>query len=426
MKTYIKENILILLLAIISIISIIIGFILNEDLSTGGAFNDFNLTWKIIIDYTNFGFMDNSEEVTTRHMPLHYLLLTSFYVILKDQYLVRLFYFFFSFLLPIFLYLNLAKIYNVNKLLLIVFSLSFLLIPLFRATAIWPNAHLTATIFFLIGNYFFLKSKENNFFIHKILNLLFLSFAIYSLQTYLILFLYYLYKYFLSEKLYNFIKLFLFGGLLSLPGLFFIMLNPRISELGGMVTRDFFYTISVNFSIIFLFLSFLILNKENLKIIIDKIKIFKKKEIASIFILFCFAFYNQDLFIVKQVWSETSNIKLGGGFFYKLSYFVLNNNLIFISSFLLGLVVSYIIIKYEPKFLEIFIIINLMNLNYVIYQKYFEPLFLIIIIILFKNFLVANVIMNFKNILTFYVLIFLYFVIAYINNLSNFSYQLLS
>ena len=426
MKTYIKKNILILLLAIIPVILIIIGFILNEDLSTGGAFHDFNLTWKIIIDYTNFGFMDNGEEVTTRHMPLHYFLLTSFYVILKDQYLVRLFYFFFSFLLPIFLYLNLAKIYNVNKLLLIVFSLSFLLIPLFRATAIWPNAHLTATIFFLIGNYFFLKSKENNFFINKILNLLFLSFAIYSLQTYLILFLYYLYKYFLSEKLYNFIKLFLFGGLLSLPGLFFIMLNPRISELGGMVTRDFFYTISVNFSIIFLFLSFLILNKENLKIIIDKIKIFKKKEIISIFVLFCFAFYNQDLFIVKQVLSETSNIKLGGGFFYKLSYFVLNNNLIFILSFLLGLVISYIIIKYEPKFLEIFIIINLMNLNYVIYQKYFEPLFLIIIVILFKNFLVTNVIMNFKNILTFYVLIFLYFVIAYINNLNNFSYQLLS
>ena len=213
---------------------------------------------------------------------------------------------------------------------------------------------------------------------------------------------------------------------MSLPGLLFIKLNPRIAEVGVYITRDFFYTISTNFSIIFLFLSFLILNKENLKIIIDKIKIFKKKEIISIFVLFCFAFYNQDLFIVKQVLSETSNIKLGGGFFYKLSYFVLNNNLIFILSFLLGLVISYIIIKYEPKFLEIFIIINLMNLNYVIYQKYFEPLFLIIIVILFKNFLVTNVIMNFKNILTFYVLIFLYFVIAYINNLNNFSYQLLS
>ena len=66
-----------------------------------------------------------------------------------------------------------------------------------------------------------------------------------------------------------------------------------------------------------------------------------------------------------------------------------------------------------------------MNLNYVIYQKYFEPLFLIIVIILFKNFLISNILSRFKNILVFYGLVFLYFIVAYINYLNNFSYQLL-
>ena len=418
MKTYIKNNIFLILLAIIPIVSLIIGFVSNEDLSTGGAKYDFNLTWPIIVEYSNFNFLGADGHIPTVHMPLHYGLLSLVYKILGDQHHVRIFYLLFSLLLPTFLYLNLTKIYNQNKLMLIVFSLSFLFIPLLRASAMWSNSHLTATIFVLIGNYFYLKSKENNIFIYKILNLLFLSFAIYSLQTYLILFIYYLYNYFSSEKLNNFIKLFLFSSLMGLPGLLFIILNPRIAEVGVYITRDFFYTISTNFSIIFLFLSFLLFNKENLTIFFKEIKILKKREIIFIFFLCIFSFYNQEFFI--------SNIKLGGGFFYKLSYFIFDNNLIFITSFLLGLVTAYILVKYEPRFLVIFIMMNLMNLNYVIYQKYFEPLFLIIVIILYKNFLVNNVLLNLKNILTFYGLIFLYFIIAYINYLNKLSYQLLS
>ena len=394
MKIPIKNNIFIIFLILLPILSLFIGFALNEDLSTGGAAYDFNLTWPIIFDYSNLNFLGTNGNIPTVHMPLHYGLLSLVYLAFNDQYIVRLFYLLFSFLLPFFLYLNLTKIYNQNKIILIIFSLSFLFVPLLRASAIWSNSHLTATIFFLIGNYFYLKSKEKNIFIYKIFNLLFLSFAIYSLQTYLILFLYYLYNYFTLEKFNNFIKLFLFSAVMALPGLFFIILNPRTAAVGVYITRDILYTISTNFSVIFLFLFFLIFNKQNLITVFNEIKILNKIEIIIIFFLFCFVFYNQDLFI--------SNIKLGGGFFYKLFYFILNNNLIFIISSLLGIITSYILIKHEPKFLGIFIIINLMNLNYVIYQKYFEPLFLIIVIILFKNFLISNIISNFKNIFIFY------------------------
>ncbi len=413
MKKNIKNNINLILLSSIPVFSIFLGFILNEDLSTGGAKWDFNLTWPIIVNYTNFNFITD----ITRHMPLHYALLSILNGILNDQYFIRIFYLFLSFLFPIFLYLNLTKIYKNNKTILIIFTSSFLFIPLFRASAIWPNAHLSATIFFLIGNYFYLKSKENNIFFYKIINLLFLSFAIYCIQTYLLLFLYYLYNYFSSEKFKNFIKLFLFSVLLSLPGLIFIILNPRIVGFGDIITRDILYTLSSNFSLIFFFLIFLLLNKENLKIILNEIKTLKIYEVITILLITFCIFYFHELFALDP------RLR-GGGFFYKLSFLILSNNFIFITSSLLGLIISYILIKKETKFFYIFLIMNLMSLNFIVYQKYFEPLFLIMMCILFKNFLINNVLLNFRNTLLFYSLIFLYFLIAYINHLYKISYNL--
>jgi hypothetical protein len=322
-------------------------------------------------------------------------------------------------LLPFFLYLNLTKIYNQDKFILIIFSISFLFFPFFRASAIWANSHLTATIFFLIGNYFYLKSKEENVFAYKIFNLLFLSFAIYSIQSYLILFLYYLYNYFSSEKFNNFIKLFLFSAILALPGLFFISLNPRLGSVKSYITQDLLATILTNFSIIFFFLSFILINKENISIILDKIKVLKKIEIIGILFLIVFVFY------IQQFLHFDPRLK-GGGFFNKLSYLVLNNNFIFVVSSILGLITTYIITKQDPKFLYVITIMNLMSLNYLTYQKYFEPLFLIIVAILFKNFLINNILSSFKNTLLFYGIIFLYFVVGYINFSNEWTYRLLS
>ena len=148
MKMPNKINVFLIFLSIIPVLSIFTGFYTNEDLSTGGATYDFNLTWPIIVDYSSLNLDGANGHIPTVHMPLHYALLSIIYGLFDDQYTVRLFYIIFSFLLPVFLYLNINKIYNQNKLLLIVFSLSFLFIPLFRASAIWSNSHLTATIFF--------------------------------------------------------------------------------------------------------------------------------------------------------------------------------------------------------------------------------------------------------------------------------------
>jgi hypothetical protein len=185
------------------------------------------------------------------------------------------------------------------------------------------------------------------------------------------------------------------------------------------MTRDIFYTISNNFSVMFFFLLFLLFNKENLTIVINLIKDLTKLEIVSIFFIVFFVFYNQELFALDP------RLR-GGGFFYKLSYLIFKNNLIFIISFLLGLIISYVLIKYDPKFIHIFITINLMSLNFIVYQKYFEPLFLIMMSILFKNFLIKNILLSLKNTLFFYSLIFLYFITAHINILNKISNNLVS
>ena len=406
-----EKKIFLLISLFIPIISLFIGFILNEDLSTGGSSWDFNLTWPVIENYANFNFFGSAEF--TRHVPLHYIFLSFIYNLTNDQYLVRIFYLFFSLLLPTFLYLNLIKIYNYNKLGIFLFSFSLLFLPLFRATAIWPNAHLTAVIFFVISNFFFLKSinKQSSYFHY--LNLFFLALATYSMQTYVLLFAYYLINYFYSEKISNFIKLFLFCCLLGLPGLYFIGLNERIAHI--TIAPNLFNNITTNFSIIFLYFIFLIFNKQNVLLIANKLINIKKLDFFFLILISIFIVYNLDQSIL-------SGKQRGGGFFYKVSHFFFKNNIIFIISFFFGLLVSYLLVKENHKILYVIILMNLLALNFHIYQKYFEPLFLIMIMILFKSSLVKNILLNIKNILFFYVILICYFLTSYVNQIYKFSF----
>ncbi len=116
---------------------------------------------------------------------------------------------------------------------------------------------------------------------------------------------------------------------------------------------------------------------------------------------------------------------LGSGFFYKLSIFFTQNNLLFFLSSFLGFFISLIIIKKDRKFLFIILLINAMSSHYLIYQKYFEPIFIIMILVLFKNFLAENLISSRKNTLIFISLIFIYYIVAMANSYLNISKSLL-
>ena len=63
-----------IILTFIPLVSLCIGFLFNEDLSTGGAKIDFTRTFPAVIDFSNFIF--NTTHQYTRHFPLHYLILS--------------------------------------------------------------------------------------------------------------------------------------------------------------------------------------------------------------------------------------------------------------------------------------------------------------------------------------------------------------
>ena len=102
-----KNRLLILLLLILPIISLFLGFINDEDLSTGGAEWDFNLTWPVVENFTNLIFTNANEY--TRHFPLHYFLLSLINNLFQDSEKVRLFYVFFSLLLSNFFIFKFKK-----------------------------------------------------------------------------------------------------------------------------------------------------------------------------------------------------------------------------------------------------------------------------------------------------------------------------
>lgn len=191
------------------ILSLILEFTLDIDLSSGGSSSDFKITLPAVIDLLNFNLNNWSEY--TRHFPLHYFLMSLLYRLVNDENIIRFIYILISSLIPLLIYLNLKKLFkkeNTNKLFL--FSSIILFLPFIRSSIIWPNAHLTGLIFFLLGHLFlqnFLNLKNN---LKLILSIFFLSLSVYSVQYYAVFFGIFLYLIFKKYGFRIFAKAFFF------------------------------------------------------------------------------------------------------------------------------------------------------------------------------------------------------------------------
>ena len=397
-----------IILVVAPLLSLFLGFLFNEDLSTGGSKLDFYQTLPAIIDFSDFIFSNFS--VYTRHFPFHYFALSFPYLVFDDVYLMRIFYLLFSLTLPVFVYFNLCKIYKVPRINILIISASLIFLPFFRSSAIWPNAHLTALIFLLIANYFYIISFQSNKFIHKFANIFFLSLSTYCVQSYVVFFVFYLLNYYKKDKSTDFLKLLIICILFSLPGFYLVLTNPREGVVGLEFSENLAYTVITNLSIIFFFLTFFFVNKNNFKFLKNYLL---KLNILEIFILF-FIFI---LFLLSYEMIDSP----GGGFFYKISLFLFNNKLLFFASSFMGLVIFYILFKNEKKIFYIILLINFTAISYYTSQRYFEPLLIVSILIFQQNFLSKNIIKNLKDVLIFYTLIFGYYLVASINNIYNLS-----
>lgn len=405
-KTSFKTFSIITYLAFAS--SLLIGFYLDETISGPGAKLDFYHTWNYVIDLQD-NIMSN-PGIWTVHTPLHYIILSKLNLVFNNQELVRFLTFTSSLLVPYLFYLNLKiKFPETQKKLLFIFSLSLFLYPSFRYSAIWANNHITGLIFFLLSTYFYLKWKEikpNSLNKYLILCTFSLALAVYTRQYYALIFIYFLYIFFQKLSFFNFFKISLIIFIFSLPGFWLISNFPSL--LKTTYSSKFHNTVLINTSILsFYFLPFFFTFWLNLT---DKFVI-KRKYLLSFIIGLAIL-----IFLILFGFDYLNYRKAGGGFFLKISYLLFNNPYFFYLTSLFGIFCIIMLSTEDKKNLFMLALLVFGFSGSVIYQKYFEPMFVMILFLLINSAVVSGFFINKKNILVYYSYIFLYFISAILND----------
>ena len=389
-------------------ISLLIGFYFNEDSSgSGGFIADFSNTWgyvealkeNILIRPSNW----------TVHTPLHYILISKLSILFENKTFLRLAFCLISIFMPILFYECLKIKYpNVSNKLLLIFASSILLLPSFRSAAIWANNHMTALIFFLLTTLFYLKWKKKlnngtNDFKLVFFQTIFLALAVYTRQYYALFFFYFLFIYFEKLNIKNFLIISVFISFLTIPGFFLIYLDPALIKTS--FDTNFSNTILVSSSIIsFYMLPFLICffleDKENKLFNYNNIKILIGS-IVTISIFYLFFDYDP---------------KTGGGFFMKLSYILFKSPYFFLITSLIGLF-SFLLLFFENKKNLILLIIFLIGFpSYMIFQKYFEPLLIFVLFLIFNTKITSIFFEKIRYLLIYYTYLIAYLLSAVLND----------
>lgn len=388
--------------------SLLIGFYFNEDSSgSGGFIADFSNTWgyvealkeNILIRPSNW----------TVHTPLHYILISKLSILFENKTFLRLAFCLISIFMPILFYECLKIKYpTVSNKLLLIFASSILLLPSFRSAAIWANNHMTALIFFLLTTLFYLKWKKKlnngtNDFKLVFFQTIFLALAVYTRQYYALFFFYFLFIYFEKLNIKNFLIISMFISFLTIPGFFLIYLDPALIK--TTFDTNFSNTILVSSSIIsFYMLPFLICffleDKENKLFDYNNIKILIGS-IVTISIFYLFFDYDP---------------KTGGGFFMKLSYILFKSPYFFLITSLIGLF-SFLLLFFENKKNLILLIIFLIGFpSYMIFQKYFEPLLIFVLFLIFNTKITSIFFEKIRYLLIYYTYLIAYLLSAVLND----------
>jgi hypothetical protein len=410
-----KKNFSFILLLFLYL-SIIFGFVIGEDLN-GGAAHDYLHAYKPIIERFSNNFHDTFlkyDQYGQRHSPILIILLSFLYNILENDTLIRLVHLHLSlFLIVLFFYsLRLRFKFLNNNIAAIIASVIFIS-PTFRSLAIWPDSRLFGLLFFVLSLIFFLKFKEakKNSFYYCLLNIFFLSFSSYISPNFSIFSIYFFYYF---ARKFNYKKIFIiviFNLFLAFPAFYYLFIlkiffltsgkTPGFDGAGVAFDFNFANKILLISTIIFFHLINFILEQN----MITKIKFFLlQKKYLILIILF------EIILILNFNYKKDFT---GGGIFFHLSYFFFNNNylLYFFSFFSLLFIFSLIFGSFNNFLLYIILIIS--NIQLSIYHKYYEPLILIIFILLFESVInFKKFFNNKKNIFYLYSLSIIFFIFS--------------
>jgi len=392
-------------------LSLLISLFFKEN-SSGGAQVDFEITRQFVENFKtgllhglNY-FIENSPLQS----PVFYIVIASLEKTFNFE-IIKLSYVIISSFLPIVFYNILKKRYNsANKNYLFYIACLLYLSPYFRSSSSWLTNDNLALIFFSLSISKFLNKKKNKLiFKNFIYCFFFLFIASYIRQYYIIFSFFYIFKAIKKLRAEELIKLIIFCIFLSLPGIFYIKIFVEkfnflsAKELKPNYISNFFIYLSIFFFYLFPFF----LNKKGtffIKEFIVRNKIFNILLVA-IFIIFC------------KYFTFSINDVLGGGVIYKISKAIDLNQFFFVSCYV-SLLIILANIYFDKKNFIIYLSLYLAFPFSIIYQKYYDPLILIVFFGLLNHNIVKKLILNklFKiNLLYFYYLsLYLFFVLYYV------------
>ena len=362
--------------------SVYLGFYFNED-SSGGAIRDYNNQQKIVEAFS-INFNDtilNYDKYLTRHSPILIIFLSFLKNLGFNDEIIRLFHITFCLFLPLLFFkcLKLKFPNTSNKIIYFLVGLIFIS-PYFRSLAIWPDSRILGLTLFLLSVYFFLifqNKKELKFAVYNTISLVLSSYVSPNFSVFVLFFLLFFFKAYGLNK--NIFIIIIINILLSLPALYYLF----ILEVNFLTVEALKYTdegigrlnfankILIISSIIFFYLfPFFITKMDNIY--------FSRKILWKIF-------FSTLIFVICLYNFNYSNNLGGGGIFFKISYFIFNNNLLFyiISFISLYCIISRIFNNYND--LLIWMILIASNIQYSIYHKYYDLLIVFLFLFLLKG-----------------------------------------
>jgi len=382
-------------------LSAILGFYLGED-STGGAFLDYTNQKYISQNFANNFYQAflNYDNYNTRHSPVLIILLSFFEKLNLGDTFIRLINFHFCLLLPLFFFKCLKeKFPEVNKSYLLLFSGLIFLSPTYRTLSIWPDSRIYGLIFFTISIYFFLSFLNKKSYAYALYVTFFYSISSYFSPNFSLFSIYFFYFFVKNLKLNELIYLVLINLALAFPAFFYIFILDINFLLKTAVPAGQINTSTIlNFSNKILIISTIVLFHTIpflvLKIIsFDVKKIFCKKNIfIPLILIYCILVY-----FFNYEFEYT-----GGGFFFKLSTYLFDNNILFFLISFISILYMFLFSKNNFENLILLTLLILSNPQLSIYHKYYDPLILILFLTIFNlNFNYKNL-FNDKSIIIFY------------------------
>lgn len=388
-----KNNLVNLLFFIILYLSLIVGFLFNENLNLGSYYDWVKVYIPVISDFSeNFSkTLLNYDQYGQRHSPIYLIFLS----ILLDSG------FSFEGIRIIHLHLCLSLIFIFYHCLKLVFDnikvqslqlLSFIIFlsPTFRSLSIWPDSRLPGLVFFVLAIYFFLKFMKNGDLKYMWLNSISLIVSSYISPNFSLFAIYFYFFFIKNVSIKNLIPLFIFNFVVSIPIFYYLFVLKIFFLTAGKTVglNGDYIGLSFNFADKIMIISSIILF-HLLPVLLtinfhhNYVNFFKKYFIRFFLIYLALVyFFNYQIEFT------------GGGFFFQLSHMLFDNNYLFFGICLFSIAFLFYFSKVSINNFFLFSLIIISNLQNSIYHKYYEPMILIIFFTLFKN---INLELFFKN-----------------------------